>query len=234
MHMKVIYGTSSKDNAKEIIKELKQGEKLVDILNIDDDSLDQFIPEADYVTVDDRLDQFSPVDAFGDKNEDHQESVPKKDWGKISKADRKDVFHLVSEYFNSQYFDLTEGQYYIKAVQKPDALAKYEQMYEKLLAKVIKVSRLAGIPLANPDFWIKYNQLDQATKDKIDQACENTDVMSLQFNLRNTNPFQNQYNPAFISIDHDIWDRMSDSSAKVTAIPKTYYIFPQLISDFHC
>lgn len=224
MHMKVIYGTSSKDNAKEIIKELKQDEKLADILDIDDDRLDQFIPEADYVT----------VDAFGDENEDYQESVPKKDWGKISKADRKDIFHLVSEYFNSQYFDLTEGQYYIKAVQKPDALVKYEQMYEKLLAKVIKVSRLAGIPLANTDFWIKYNQLGQATQDKINQACDSTDFMSLQYNLRNTNPFQNQYNPAFISMDHDIWDRMSDSSAKVTAIPKTYYIFPQLISDFHC
>ncbi len=37
MHMKVIYGTSSKDNAKEIIKELKQDEKLADILDIDDD-----------------------------------------------------------------------------------------------------------------------------------------------------------------------------------------------------
>lgn len=224
MHMKVIYGTISQDNAKEIIKELKRGEKLADILNIDDDRLNQFIPEADYVT----------VDAFGDENEDYQESVPEKDWGKISKADRKDVFHLVSEYFNSQYFDLTEGQYYIKAVQKPDALAKYEQMYEKLLAKVIKVSRLAGIPLANPDFWIKYNHLDQSTKDKIDQACGSTDVMSLQSNLRKTDPLQNQYNPAFISIDHDIWDRMSDRSAKVTAIPKTYYIFPQVISDFHC
>ncbi len=224
MHMKVIYGTSIKDNAKEIIKELKQGENLADIMDIDDDRLDQFIPEADYVT----------VDAFGDENEDHKESVPKKDCGKISKADRKDVFHLVSEYFDSQYFDLTEGQYYIKVVQKPDALVKYEQMYEKLLAKVIKVSRLAGIPLANTDFWIKYNQLDQATKDKIYQACGSTDIMSLQSDLRNTDPLQNQYNPAFISIDDHIWNRMSDRSAKVAAIPKTYYIFPQLISDFHC
>lgn len=224
MHMKVIYGTSSKDNAKEIIQELKQGEKLVDILDIDDDCLDQFIPEADYVT----------IDAFGDKNEDYQESVSKNDWGKIPAADRKDLFSLVSEYFDTQYFDLTEGQYYIKVVQKPDALAKYEQMYEKTLAKAIKVSQLAGMPLANSDFWTKYNQLDQTIKDKINQVCDDTDVMSLQSDLRETNSLDSQYNPAFINIVDGIWDRMSDSSAKVTVIPKTYYIFPQLVSDFHC
>lgn len=222
MHMKVIYGTSSKYHAKEIIKELKQGENLADI--IDADRLYQFIPEADYVT----------VDAFDDEDKNKKVATPKEDWGKIPSDDRKDVFHLVSEYFNSQYFDLTEGQYYIKAVQKPDALAKYEQNYEQLLAKVIKVSRLTGIPLANTDFWIKYNKLDQAIKDKIDQVCGSTDIMSLQSNLRQTDPLQNQYNPAFISIDDHIWDRMSDESTKVAAIPKTYYIFPQLISDFHC
>lgn len=224
MHMKVIYGTSLKDNAQEIVKELKQGEKLADILNIYDDALNQFIPEADYIT----------IDAFGDENEDYQESVPKNDWGKIPAADRKDLFNLVSEYFNAQYFDLTETEYYIKAVQKPDALAKYEQMYEKLLAKAIKVSQLAGMPLANSDFWTKYTQLDQTIKDKIDQVCDGTNVIGLQAKLRETNPSDNQYNPAFINITDDIWERMSDRSAKVTAIPTTYYIFPQLVSDFHC
>lgn len=224
MHMKVIYGTSIKDNAKEIIKELKQGEKLTDILNIDDDALEQFIPEADYVT----------TDAFGDENDDYQESVPENDWGKIPAADRKDLFNLVSEYFDAEYFDLTETPYYIKAVQKPDALAKYEQKYEKLLTKAIKVSQLAGMPLINSDFWNKYTQLDQTIKDKIDQVCDGTNVIGLQANLRETNPSDNQYNPAFINITDDIWERMSDSSAKVTAIPTTYYIFPQLVSDFHC
>ena len=141
---------------------------------------------------------------------------------------------MVSEYFDSQYFSLTETQYYIKAVQKPDALAKYEQMYEKTLAKAIKVSQLAGMPLANSDFWTKYNQLDQTIKDKINQVCADTDVACLQSDLRETNSSDNQYNPAFISITDGIWDRMSDRSAKVTAIPKTYYIFPQLVSDFHC
>lgn len=224
MHMKVIYGTSSQENAKEIIQELNQGEKLADILDIDDEYLEQFIPEADYVT----------TDAFGAENEDYQESVPKQDWGKIPAADRKDLFSLVSEYFDSQYFDLTETQYYIKAVQKPDALAKYEQMYEKTLAKAIKVSQLAGMPLANYDFWTRYNQLDQTTKDKINQVCADTDVMRLQANLRETNSLDSQYNPAFINITDGVWDRMSDRAAKVAAIPKTYYIFPQLVSDFHC
>lgn len=224
MHMKVIYGTSIKDNAKEIIKELKQGEKLVDILNIDDDALEQFIPEADYVT----------IDAFGDEDEDYQESVPENDWGKIPAADRKDLFNLVSEYFNAEYFDLIETEYYIKAVQKPDALAKYEQKYEKLLTKAITISQLAGMPLANPDFWTKYTQLDQTTRNKIDQVCDGTNVIGLQIKLRETNPSDNNYNPAFININDDIWERMSDRSAKVTAIPTTYYIFPQLVSDFHC
>lgn len=224
MHMKVIYGTSNKDNAKEIIQELKQGEKLADILDIDDDALDQFIPEADYFT----------IDAFGDENEDYQESVPKQDWGKIPAADRTDLFNLVSEYFNSQYFDLTKTQYYIKAVQKPDALAKYEQMYEKTLTKAIKVSQLAGMPLINFDFWTKYNQLDQTIKDKIDQVCDGINVISLQSDLRKTDPLDSQYNPAFINITDGLWDRMSDNSTKVAAIPKTYYIFPQLVSDFHC
>ena len=224
MHMKVIYGTSIKDNAKEIVKELKQGEQLADILNIYDDALDQFIPEADYIT----------IDAFGDEDEDDQEAVPENDWGKIPAADRKDLFNLVSEYFDAAYFDLTEAPYYIKAVQKPDALAKYEQRYEKLLTKAIKVSQLAGMPLSNSDFWTKYTQLDQAIKDKIDQVCGDASVMSLQADLRETNPADKQYNPAFINITDDIWERMSDSSAKVTAVPATYYIFPQLVSDFHC
>ena len=224
MHMKVIYGTSIKDNAKEIVKELKQGEQLADILNIYDDVLEQFIPEADYIT----------IDAFGDEDEDYQESVPEDDWGKIPTTDRKDLFNLVSEYFDAAYFDLTETPYYIKAVQKPDALANYEQRYENLLTKAIKVSQLAGMPLSNSDFWTKYTQLDQAIKDKIDQVCGNASVMSLQADLRETNPADKQYNPAFINITDDIWERMSDSSAKVTAVPATYYIFPQLVSDFHC
>lgn len=224
MHMKVIYGTSIKDNAKGIVKELKQGEQLADILNIYDDVLEQFIPEADYIT----------IDAFGDEDEDDQKAVPENDWGKIPAADRKNLFNLVSEYFDAEYFDLTETPYYIKAVQKPDALAKYEQRYEKLLTKVIKVSQLAGMPLSNSDFWTKYTQLDQAIKDKIDQVCGNASVISLQADLRETNPADKQYNPAFINITDDIWERMSDSSAKVTAVPATYYIFPQLVSDFHC
>ena len=123
------------------------------------------------------------------------------------------------------------------SIDKPevDALAKYEQMYEKLLTKVIKVSQLAGMPLINFDFQTKYNQLDQTIRDKINQVCDGTNVVSLQSDLRKTNSLNSQYNPAFINItDGIIWERMSDSSAKVTAIPKTYYIFPQLVSDFHC
>ena len=49
MHMSIIYGTTDKDEAKEMDQELKQGSPLNELIDIDEESLTSLIPEADYI-----------------------------------------------------------------------------------------------------------------------------------------------------------------------------------------
>ena len=49
MHMSIIYGTTDKDEAKEMDQELKHGSPLNELIDIDEESLTSLIPEADYI-----------------------------------------------------------------------------------------------------------------------------------------------------------------------------------------
>ena len=172
MHMSIIYGTTDKDKAKEMDQELKQGNPLNELIDIDEESLASLIPEADYIT----------------------DNIPTEDDNLNNTIESLGIHNLLDflgEYFDKKYFDLKIKDYHIEAVQKPNAAAEYEKEYEAALD-------LRALIVSLPKYF------DNRTK----------------------------YNPALILFPDN--ERVSDAAAKVKLNPVTYYIYPQVIGDFHC
>lgn len=213
MHMKVIYATESKEEAEKIVKRLRDGFNLTDdIFEIDEPELQDLIPEADYVT----------VDAIKNGNT----------YGKLNTSEQEDAKKFISEYFNSDYFDFAADDYYIKASQKTDAVAKCEKQYEEALNKALKISHLVGMPIVNSHFWDK---CASSGKNYIKQLKDaGLDPFDVKIKLESFDDSKMEYQPAIIIKKDDYNERLGSDATKVEDEPKNYYVFPQIISDFHC
>ena len=210
MHMSIIYSTTDKDKAKEMDQELKQGNPLNELIDIDEESLTSLIPEADYIidnipTEDDNLN--NTIESLGIRN----------------------LSDFLGGYFDKKYFDLKIKDYHVEAVQKPNAAAEYEKEYEAVLSEIIEVSHYAGMPLTNKSF---YFELPNKKFDELSKKYGHRNLRELIVSLPKYFDDRTEYNPALILFPDN--ERVSDVSAKVKLNPVTYYLYPQVIGDFHC
>lgn len=210
MHMSIIYGTTEKDKAKEMDQELGQGNPLNKLIDIDEESLTSLIPEADYII----------------------DNIPTEDSNINNTIESLGIHNLLDflgEYFDKKYFDLKIKDYHVEAVQKPNAAAEYEKEYEAVLSEIIEVSHYAGMPLTNKDLYL------ELTDEKFDELGEKYGRKNLRELIASLSKYfdnRTEYTPALILFPDN--ERVSDAAAKVKLDPVTYYIYPQVIGDFHC
>ena len=136
---------------------------------------------------------------------------------------------FLSEYFDKKYFDLKIKDYHVEAVQKPNAATEYEKDYEAALNKIIEVSHDAGMPLTNKNVYL---ELPNKKFDELSKKYGRENLRELVASLPKYFNNRTEYNPALILFPDN--ERLSDSAAKVMLNPVTYYIYPQVIRDFHC
>ena len=210
MHMSIIYGTTDNDEAKEMDQELKQGSPLNELIDIDEESLTSLIPEADYI-----IDNIPTEDEVVDNT--------------IKNLGIRNLADFLSGYFDKKYFDLKIKDYHVEAVQKPNAAAEYEKDYETALNKIIKVSHDAGMPLTNKNVYL---ELPNKKFDELSKKYGRKNLRELIVSLPKYFDNRIEYNPALILFPDN--ERISDAAAKVKLNPVTYYIYPQVIGDFHC
>lgn len=209
MHMSIIYGTIDENEAKEMDRELEQGNPLNEIIDIDEESLTSWIPEADYI-----------IDNIPDEDSDADNT--------IESLGIKNLQNFLGGYFDKKYFDLKVKNYHVEAVQKPNAMAEYEKDYETVLNKIIKVSHDAGMPVTNENL---YFELTDEKLNELDKKYGRGNLRELIASLPKYFDDMTEYNPALILFPFNT--RKSDVSAKVELNPVTYYIYPQIIGDFH-
>lgn len=210
MHMSIIYGTTDNDEAKEMDQELKQGSPLNELIDIDEESLTSLIPEADYI-----IDNIPTEDEVVDNT--------------IKNLGIRNLADFLSGYFDKKYFDLIIKDYHVEAVQKPNAAAEYEKDYETALNKIIKVSHDAGMPLTNKNVYL---ELPNKKFDELSKKYGRKNLRELIISLPKYFNNRTEFNPALILFPDN--ERLSDAAAKVKLDPVTYYIYPQVIGDFHC
>ena len=210
MHMSIIYGTTDNDEAKEMDQELKQGNPLNELIDIDEESLTSLIPEADYI-----------IDNIPTEDEDVDNT--------IKNLDIHNLADFLGGYFDKKYFDLIIKDYHVEAVQKQNAAAEYEKDYEATLNKIIKVSHDAGMPLTNKNVYL---ELPNKKFDELSKKYGRKNLRELIISLPKYFNNRTEFNPALIHFPDN--ERLSDAAAKVKLDPVTYYIYPQVIGDFHC
>lgn len=210
MHMSIIYGTTDSNKAKEMDQELGQGDPLNELIDIDEESLTSLIPEADYI-----------IDNIPNEDEDVDNT--------IKNLGINNLLDFLGEYFDKKYFDLKIKNYHVEAVQKPNAAAEYEKEYEAALNKIIKISHDAGMPLTNKNF---YFELTNKKFDELGKKYGRNNLRELVATLPKYFDDRTEYNPALILFPDN--ERVSDMASKVKLDPVTYYIYPQVIGDFHC
>lgn len=210
MHMSIIYGTTDKDEAKKMDQELKQGSPLNELIDIDEESLTSLIPEADYI-----------IDNIPTEDDDVDNT--------IRNLGIRNLSDFLGGYFDKKYFDLKIKDYHVEAVQKPNAAVEYEKDYEAVLNKIIEVSHDAGMPLTNKNLYL---ELPNKKFDELSKKYGRENLRELVASLPKYFDDRIEYNPALILFSYN--ERLSDAAAKVRLDPVTYYIYPQVIGDFHC
>lgn len=210
MHMSIIYGTTDNNKAKEMDQELGQGDPLNELIDIDEESLTSLIPEADYI-----------IDNIPNEDEDVDNT--------IKNLGINNLLDFLGEYFDKKYFDLRIKNYHAEAIQKPNAAAEYEKEYEAALNKIIEISHDAGMPLTNKNF---YFELTNKKFDELGKKYGRNNLRELVASLPKYFDDRTEYNPALILFPNN--ERVSDMASKVKLDPVTYYIYPQVIGDFHC
>lgn len=210
MHMSIIYGTTDNNKAKEMDQELGQGDPLNELIDIDEESLTSLIPEADYI-----------IDNIPNEDEDVDNT--------IENLGINNLLDFLGEYFDKKYFDLKIKNYHVEAVQKPNAAAKYEKEYEAVLKKIIEISHDAGMPLTNKNLYL---ELTDKKFDELGEKYGRDSLRELVATLPKYFDDRTEYNPALILFPDN--ERVSDMASKVKLDPVTYYIYPQVIGDFHC
>lgn len=210
MHMSIIYGTTDNNKAKEMDQELGQGNPLNELIDIDEESLTSLIPEADYI-----------IDNIPNEDDDIDNI--------IENLGINNLLDFLGEYFDKKYFDLKIKNYHVEAIQKPNAAAEYEKEYEAALNKIIEISHDAGMPLTNKNF---YFELTNKKFDELGKKYGRDSLRELVATLPKYFDDRTEYNPALILFPDN--ERVSDMASKVKLDPVTYYIYPQVIGDFHC
>lgn len=210
MHMSIIYGTTDNNKAKEMDQELGQGDPLNELIDIDEESLTSLIPEADYI-----------IDNISNEDKDIDNT--------IGNLGINNLLDFLGEYFDKKYFDLKLKNYHVEAIQKPNAAAEYEKEYEAALNKIIEISHDAGMPLTNKNF---YFELTNKKFDELGKKYGRNNLRELVASLPKYFDDRTEYNPALILFPNN--ERVSDMASKVKLDPVTYYIYPQVIGDFHC
>ena len=208
--MSIIYGTTDNNKAKEMDQELGQGDPLNELIDIDEKSLASLIPEADYI-----------IDNIHNEDEDVDNT--------IENLGINNLLDFLGEYFDKKYFDLKIKNYHVEVVQKPNAAAEYEKEYETALNKIIEISHDAGMPLTNKNF---YFELTNKKFDELGKKYGRDNLRELVATLPKYFDDRTEYNPALILFPDN--ERVSDMASKVKLDPVTYYIYPQVIGDFHC
>lgn len=191
-------------------QELGQGNPLNELIDIDEESLTSLIPEADYI-----------IDNIPNEDEDVDNT--------IKNLGINNLLDFLGEYFDKKYFDLRIKNYHVEAIQKPNAAAEYEKEYEATLNKIIKISHDAGMPLTNKNF---YFELTNTKFDELGKKYGRNNLRELVASLPKYFDDRTEYNPALILFPDN--ERVSDMASKVKLDPVTYYIYPQVIGDFHC
>lgn len=209
MHMSIIYGTTKKDEAKEMDQKLKQGSPLNELIDIDEESLTSLIPEADYI-----------IDNIPNEDENVDNT--------IENLGIHNLLDFLGGYFDKKYFDLKIKDYHVEAVQKPNAAAEYEKEYEAVLEEIIEVSHDAGMPLTNKDLYL---ELTTEKFDELGKKYGRNNLGKLITTLPKYFDDRTEYNPALILFPDS--ERVSDVAAKVKLDLVTYYVYPQVIGDFH-
>lgn len=208
--MSIIYGTTDNNKAKEMDQELGQGNPLNELIDIDEESLTSLIPEADYI-----------IDNIPNEDDDIDNT--------IENLGINNLLDFLGEYFDKKYFDLKIKNYHVEAIQKPNAAAEYEKEYEAALNKIIEISHDAGMPLTNKNF---YFELTNKKFDELGKKYGRDSLRELVATLPKYFDDRTEYNPALILFPDN--ERVSDMASKVKLDPVTYYIYPQVIGDFHC
>lgn len=208
--MSIIYGTTDNNKAKEMDQELGQGNPLNELIDIDEESLTSLIPEADYI-----------IDNIPNEDDDIDNT--------IENLGINNLLDFLGEYFDKKYFDLKIKNYHVEAIQKPNTAAEYEKEYEAALNKIIEISHDAGMPLTNKNF---YFELTNKKFDELGKKYGRDSLRELVATLPKYFDDRTEYNPALILFPDN--ERVSDMASKVKLDPVTYYIYPQVIGDFHC
>lgn len=214
MHLKVIYATPDQNVAKTLNDDLNTDTNpnlvIADQLDISDESLQDLIPSADYVTT--QAMSISP-----NKN-------------------LQDAKDFVSQYFSDRYFNITHTKdtHYLTVTQKPDAIKTYTNDVLDLFKKAQTYTKMAQYPVTDincVDSLISHGYTDN----DVSQATD------IRFNI-NALVNVTEYQPLILAFcdsfagTFSIYEKLSDDFPKVSQNPdeQTWYVFPELISDYHC
>ena len=207
MHLKVIYATPDQDVAKKLNAELNTDTNLnlviADQLDISDESLQDLIPSADYVTT--QAMSISP-----NKN-------------------LQDAKDFISQYFSDRYFNITHTKdtHYLTVTQKPDAIKTYTN-------EVQTYTKMAQYPVT--DINCVNSMISHGyTNNDVRQATDIRFKINALINVTKYQPLILAFCDSFAGT-FSIYEKLSDDFPKVSQNPdeQTWYVFPELISDYHC
>lgn len=221
MHLGIIHATQDKQVADEIVNELQDDTPLTEILNIDDDTV---------------------MENIGDVNGDYATG------NNVQFTNPKKALKYVNQFFNQRYFEVEIGKYYLNYTQKPNADKLITQDYLKTINTLKHLTEIAGVPPCVNGFQDiisqKVKNLDPA-KTKYPELVKQ--VKDFELNLYNLNLSRfdtyasGRFQPLiFLYEDYasniSYYDCLGADNYNVTLDadrPRTFYVFPQVVSDYH-
>lgn len=221
MHLGIIHATQDKKVADEIVNELQNDTPLTEILNIDD------------ITV---------MDNIGDTNGDYATG------NSAQFASPAKALHYVNQFFNQRYFDVEIGKYYLKYTQKSNADKLITQDYLKTINTLTQLTEIAGVPPCVNGFLDIINQkvknLDPA-KTKYPELVKQIKASELNLYKLKLSYFDTDASARFqpliflygayaSNISYSYCLGADNYNVTLDADhPRTFYVFPQVISDYH-
>lgn len=209
MHAKVLYATTNQKLANQLAKKLQAGQTLEGATQINNEQLDNILPEADYSY------------AFMNTKQIPQTT---KEWSQQHGGDTlRDIF-LPDEF----RLDKDSNPYYFIFKQRITGYEHYYKCYLKAIEHYLQATRLVKMPLNDIDM---YRQLKKLSIKQQDFVLDAKAAFENIYQSRGTGKI------ALLEPDKHkciIDDYFGMNEQLVQAHDRqTYYVFPQQMGDFH-
>lgn len=221
MHLGIIHATQDKRVADEIVNELQDNTPLTEILNIDDTTV---------------------MDNIGDTNGDYATG------NSTQFASPAKALHYVNNFFNQRYFEVEIGKYYLKYTQKSNADKLITQDYLKTINTLKQLTEIAGVPPCVNGFQniitehVKNLDPAQTKYPELVKQIKDSKLNLYELNLSRFETYASgRFQPLIFLYEYygsniSYYYCLGADNYNVTLDadrPRTFYIFPQVVSDYH-